>query len=104
MISHLLLHRKLPAIDLLLGSRLPPSAGLGSSAAYSACLAAGLLELAGLIPTVKEGEVGYLPDQLDLINKWAFQSEKVIHGNPSGIDNSVSTYGKPEESCAFIYW
>jgi mevalonate kinase len=32
-------------------------------------------------------------EQLDTINMLAFYSETLIHGTPSGIDNTVSTYG-----------
>ena len=32
-------------------------------------------------------------EQLDIINTLAFYSETLIHGTPSGIDNTVSTYG-----------
>jgi mevalonate kinase len=31
----------------------------------------------------------------DAINRAAYEGEKSIHGKPSGIDNSASTYGKP---------
>lgn len=89
---------KLPSLDIHLASNLPASAGLGSSAAFSACLAASLLLNQNLVHTQVAGDGDHVgtwsETDLELINKWAFQAEKLIHGNPSGIDNSVSTYGR----------
>lgn len=78
-----------------LRSTIPISAGLGSSASVSVCLSTALLLqiriLAGPHPDQppKEAEV-----QIERINRWAFVGELCIHGNPSGLDNTVSSGGK----------
>ena len=159
-------HRELSGLHVTVVARLPASAGLGSSAAYSVCIAAALLCSSGAISKVglfdslcdscmdvkdecatengqqhtdtssvvensscaEEAQVRVsgqstvtadcLPevivkkikecghhksencrsvvwnqDELELINKWGFEAEKIIHGTPSGIDNSISTFG-----------
>ncbi|EDW00995.1 mevalonate kinase [Drosophila grimshawi] len=64
-------------------------AGLGSSASYGAALAAAFLILAGHFD-----ENSYLQEEnLALISHWAYESERVNHGTPSGVDNTVCTYG-----------
>ncbi|XP_045126422.1 mevalonate kinase-like [Portunus trituberculatus] len=89
-----ILPRPVPA-TLRVTSQLPTGAGLGSSAAYAVCLSAALLRLAerGSAPdSVPSAEVsGGL--SLKEVSGWAFRSEQIVHGTPSGIDNSICTYG-----------
>lgn len=77
-------------------SNLPISAGLGSSAAYSTCIASSLLIAHGLIPSPSSSS-STSPSSpshtISLLDTYAFLSEKVLHGNPSGIDNAVSARG-----------
>ncbi|KAI9724531.1 MAG: hypothetical protein M1812_000599 [Candelaria pacifica] len=84
-----------PACIYTLRSTLPIGAGLGSSASISVCLSAALLlqirTLAGPHPDQQREEAEL---QIERINRWAFVGEMCIHGNPSGVDNTVATGGK----------
>jgi mevalonate kinase len=77
-------------------SELPLGSGLGSSAALCVAFSAALLACSDSV-NVDMKQQGWLifgESELELLNKWAFEGEKLIHGKPSGIDNTVSTYGK----------
>ncbi|CAO1629136.1 unnamed protein product [Parajaminaea phylloscopi] len=76
-------------------STLPISAGLGSSASYGACLASSLLYSHGHleVPSASTSKDQLPNGHAALINKYAYLSEQVLHGNPSGVDNSVAVYG-----------
>ncbi|KAH6611414.1 mevalonate kinase [Trichoderma cornu-damae] len=86
---------RFPGCLYTLRSTIPISAGLGSSASISVCLAAALLvqlrTLSGPHPDQPSEEARL---QIERINRWAFVSEMCIHGNPSGVDNTVATQGK----------
>ncbi|KEZ39104.1 hypothetical protein SAPIO_CDS10492 [Scedosporium apiospermum] len=78
-----------------LRSTIPIGAGLGSSASIAVCLSAALLlqlrALSGPHPDQPPDEARL---QVERINRWAFVAEMATHGNPSGVDNTVSTQGK----------
>ncbi|XP_062211347.1 mevalonate kinase-like [Phragmites australis] len=82
---------------VVVSSDLPMGAGLGSSAAFCVSISGALLTAAGMVGagggSRGEGWELFEKDDLELVNRWAFQGEKIIHGKPSGIDNSISTFG-----------
>lgn len=84
-----------PGCLYTLRSTIPISAGLGSSASIAVCASAALLiqlrTLSGPHPDQPMEEARL---QLERINRWAFVYEMCIHGNPSGVDNTVATQGK----------
>jgi mevalonate kinase len=97
------MYRSIPA-TFTASSNLPISAGLGSSAAYSTCVASSLLlahkhvslpSPAATPASADSVSAGshLAPRDTDLVDEWAFLAEKVLHGNPSGIDNAVSVRG-----------
>lgn len=73
-------------------STIPIASGLGSSAAISVCISAALLLQAKQLE--RPGSKLSQEEEINKINQWAFVGELCIHGNPSGVDNTVATRGK----------
>jgi mevalonate kinase len=72
-----------PALEANITSTIPVASGLGSGAAVSVALIRALaLHMAHPLPNEK-------------VNELVFEIEKLHHGTPSGIDNTVITYNKP---------
>lgn len=71
--------------DLLveIDARIPAAAGLGASAA----LAVAMIRAFNVAFDLKLDDKG--------VNALAFECEKLAHGTPSGIDNTLAVYGKP---------
>ena len=72
-----------PSFTIQLSSTIPLSAGMGSSAAVSVALIQALSSYLGN------------PLSTEKVSKLAYEVEKIHHGTPSGIDNSVIAYQKP---------
>lgn len=79
-----------------MSSDLPLGGGLGSSASFCVSLCGALLALSGAVDLQHDQNSWFKlgRNDLELVNKWAFEGEKIIHGKPSGIDNTVSTFGE----------
>ncbi|XP_076231830.1 ALG6 alpha-1,3-glucosyltransferase garnysstan [Calliopsis andreniformis] len=80
----------LKPFQIHLNSELSVGSGVGSSASYAVCLAACFLHWSHLQKNIYR--TFDIPD-LETISKYALNCERIMHGTPSGIDNSICTYG-----------
>jgi mevalonate kinase len=72
-----------PALGIRISSSIPISSGLGSGTAVSVAIVRSLTTHLGHgLPLKRQSELAY-------------EVEKIHHGTPSGIDNTVVTYAKP---------
>ena len=68
-------------IKLKLSTTIPIGSGMGSSAAFCVATVRALAEFSGK----KLGN--------EEVNEFAYEGEKICHGTPSGIDNTIATFG-----------
>ena len=70
-------------LEIIFEGNIIPASGIGVSAAYCISITRALANYFKLNLSAEE------------INKIGFEGEKIFHGTPSGIDNTVATYCKP---------
>src|SRR5262249_52943701 len=72
-----------PSLEIKIDSTIPVASGLGSGAAVTVALTRALASHLAFPMTDEE------------VNAFAYEIEKLYHGTPSGIDNTVVTYARP---------
>jgi mevalonate kinase len=72
-----------PNLEIKITSTIPVASGLGSGAAVTVALTRALAAQLNYSMTDEE------------VNAFAYEIEKLHHGTPSGIDNTVVTYARP---------
>jgi mevalonate kinase len=72
-----------PNLEIKINSTIPVASGLGSGAAVTVALTRALSAHLSYLMTDEE------------VNAFTYEIEKLHHGTPSGIDNTVVTYAKP---------
>lgn len=73
----------LPSARITLSSQIPPASGLGSGAAVATALGRAMAAAMGQ------------PIDNEMLNRMVFEVERIFHGTPSGIDNTVIVYEQP---------
>ena len=72
-----------PNLEIKISSTIPVASGLGSGAAVTVALTRALASHLDFSMTDEQ------------VNAFAYEIEKLHHGTPSGIDNTVITYARP---------
>jgi mevalonate kinase len=72
-----------PNATISLHSAIPPASGLGSGAAVAAALGRAVAQAVG--QTIND----------DDLNRLVYEIERIHHGTPSGLDNTVIVYERP---------
>ncbi len=75
--------QSIPAIEVQVSSQIPVASGLGSGAAVSAAIVRALCQHFEQ------------PLELECQSELVYEVEKIHHGTPSGIDNTVIVYDQP---------
>jgi mevalonate kinase len=76
---------RLPPLTITVSSQIPIASGLGSGAAITAAIIRALAQHLGLAEFVENSAVSDL----------TYEVEKIYHGTPSGIDNTVVAFEQP---------
>ncbi|KAL1456439.1 hypothetical protein WDU94_001170 [Cyamophila willieti] len=100
---------KCPGVVLTVNSDLVLGAGSGSSAAFAVSVAGSIYTFLRWLSSSMQGDHTLALDtdvninrnswdtitseDLNFINSLAFLAEKITHGTPSGLDNTICTYG-----------
>jgi len=74
--------QRISSFRLRIESQIPVASGLGSSASVSVGVIKALSQHLGLKLSMQK------------LNEYAYELEKIHHGNPSGIDNTIVSYEK----------
>lgn len=75
----------LPDLTITVTSKIPVASGLGSGAAITACVIRALAAFLGLTALTTN----------EWVSELTYEIEKIHHGTPSGIDNTVVAYERP---------
>ena len=87
-----------PSLEIKITSTIPIASGLGSGAAVTVALLRTLssfITSTSLSASLHLSSFTHPPLSLEEINSLAYDIEKLHHGTPSGIDNTVVAYARP---------